>query len=239
MIGVSDLQFTCEKQSVPNHFLAQSPGFTTETANGSLFVSMKDFPAAKPKDAAALILLDDSTGRVLWARRNPNLRFLGGFHSFPGGKVDDTDAFAPIRNCEDLNLRSLLSCAVREAFEEIGVLLVRNGDKLTKGQLVSLHDELISERSSFPEILDFWDLWIDADDFEFAGIWTTPEFSPIRFRTVFFHAKCPPKQKPYAAISELQEVEFIEAERALELWSDSSVLIAPPVLTALAFDSRR
>jgi len=170
---------------------------------------------------------------ILWARRNPALKFLGGFHSFAGGKVDESDVDADIRNCRDNEQKTLLACAAREVFEEIGVLLVRNGDRLTKGQLPILHVDLLSGRSTFAEILNHWGLWIDAGDFTFAGVWTTPEFSRVRFRTTFFVARCPAKQTPYAAISELQDIEFIDPGDALDRWSRSEVLIAPPVLKTL------
>jgi glyoxylase-like metal-dependent hydrolase (beta-lactamase superfamily II)/8-oxo-dGTP pyrophosphatase MutT (NUDIX family) len=158
---------------------------------------------------------------------------LGGFHSFPGGKVDETDPHVDVRNCEDPSTARLIACVARETFEEVGVLIVRNGDRLTVGQIPLLHDDLISGRSTFGEILSLWSLWIDARDFELSSVWTTPEFSPARFRTAFFVAKCPSKQQPYAAITELQEVEFVHSKAALSLWSDSSVLIAPPVHKAL------
>lgn len=188
---------------------------------------------SNPKSAAAVILLNHNKTKVLWARRNPKLKFLGGFHGFTGGKVDNQDAEVEVRNCKNKQQSALIACAVRETFEEIGILLVRNGDKLTKGQRVSLHDDLISGRNSFAEILDLWGLWIDATDFFYMGFWTTPEFSPIRFKTSFFIAVCPPKQEPYQAINELQEIEFIKAEKAVEMWKQSKVLIAPPVLISL------
>ncbi len=188
---------------------------------------------AVPKDASAIILLDQKRRKVLWAKRNPKLKFLGGFHSFPGGKVDSEDSSSDVRNCEKEELRPLLASAVREVFEKVGVLLVRNGDKLTKGQIASLHDELLSERSTFAEILNHWNLWIDAKDFFYAGFWTTPEFSSMRFKTRFFIAVCPSKQQPYRALSELEEPEFIDPELALEIWRRSEVLMAPPVLIAL------
>jgi len=183
-------------------------------------------------EASAVILLDGESKRVLWARRNPKLRFLGGFHGFPGGKVEESDSHSEVRNSDEENVR-YIACAVRELFEEVGVLLVRNGDKLTSGQIVSLHDDLISERNTFAEVLDLWGLWIDAEDFKYTGFWTTPEFSSIRFKTHFFLASCPPKQKPYPAISELQEIEFIDPQKGLDQWANSRVLIAPPVLLSL------
>lgn len=190
---------------------------------------------SEPKDAASLILLSPDRTRVLWARRNPELRFLGGYHSFTGGKLETDDYNCEVRNEPDAEEAALKACAVRETFEEIGVLLVRNGEKLTKGQLRSLHDELISGREQFSSILEHWGLWIDGSDLEDAGIWTTPEFSSIRFRTRFYIATKPEKQEPYRAITELQEIEFTEPSAALDRWRGSEVLLTPPVLFSLSF----
>lgn len=186
---------------------------------------------AEPKDASAVILVKD--GKVLWAQRNPNIKFLGGWHAFAGGKTENIDSEIQVKNSPDKDLQRFIAAAVRELFEETGVLLVRNGDKLTKGQRASLHDDLVSGRSSFKEILDDWGLWIDAEDFRYTGFWTTPQFSPVRFKTRFFIAECPRKQMPYAAISELQNIEFIAPNEALNRWKKSEVLTSPPVLISL------
>jgi endoribonuclease LACTB2 len=188
---------------------------------------------AMPKDASAIILLNQDLSKVLWAQRNPKIPFLGGFHAFPGGKTDAIDAQIEVKNCADQDLEKFIVCAVRELFEEVGVLLVRGGEKLTKGQRASLHDDLISGRSSLKEILADWNLWIDAEDFFYTGHWTTPQFSPVRFKTRFFIAVCPAKQTPYAAITEMQNIEFIAPPDALKHWENSEVLISPPVLISL------
>jgi glyoxylase-like metal-dependent hydrolase (beta-lactamase superfamily II)/8-oxo-dGTP pyrophosphatase MutT (NUDIX family) len=188
---------------------------------------------ATPKDAAAVILLNEAGDRVLWARRNPQIAFLGGWHAFPGGRLEASDALVPVENCADTELGKFIACAAREAFEEVGVLLAKGGGKLTRGQRASLHDDLISGRMTFAEILEHWNLRIDAADFAYTGFWTTPQFSPVRFRTRFFLVACPSKQTPYAAISELENVEFVRPLDALEKWKKSEVLISPPVLLSL------
>jgi ribonuclease/clavin/mitogillin len=184
-----------------------------------------------PRDASAIILVKDDL--VLLAQRNPKLAFLGGWHAFPGGKLDETDSKVEVKNCDDIELQRFIVCAVRELFEEVGVLLVRNGDKLTRGQRASLHDDLISGRNTFGVILNDWGLWIDAEDFRYTGFWTTPQFSPVRFKTRFFMAQCPPKQTPYAAITELQNIEFMKPDEALKLWERGEIIISPPVLISL------
>jgi len=188
---------------------------------------------AQPRDASAVVLLNPDSTEVVWARRNPKLAFLGGWHAFPGGKVEASDAEIKVKNCEDTGLEKFIVAAARECFEEVGVLLARGGEKLTKGQRASLHDDLISGRFSFAEILESWNLWIDARDFSYTGFWTTPPFSAVRFKTRFFLAVCPLRQTPFAAIGELENVEFIEPKAALRRWKKSEVLISPPVLIAL------
>ncbi|HEY0048130.1 MAG TPA: NUDIX domain-containing protein, partial [Pyrinomonadaceae bacterium] len=190
---------------------------------------MKD---AMPKDAAAVILLRENSSEVFLAQRNPKISFLGGFHAFPGGKVDKEDAAIKVRNCADEELAKFIACAVRETFEEVGVLLVRGGDKITKGQRASVLDDLISGRFSFAEILRMWGLWIDAADFRYAGFWTTPKFSPVRFKTRFFLVVCPRKQEP-RVFGEFVEGKFIAPPDALKLWKNSEILISPPVLLTL------
>ena len=190
------------------------------------------FPAV-PRDAAALVVFDWEFENILWARRNDNLKFLGGFHSFPGGKVEEEDSEVEVRNARDPQEARLIACAVRETFEEVGVLLVRNGERLTVGQIPLLHDDLVSGRETFAYILKHWGLWIDASDFHYAGEWTTPEFSPVRFRTSFFAAKCPQKQIPYPAVTELVEVDFWKPDDALRFWEEGKSLMAPPVIEGL------
>lgn len=188
----------------------------------------------EPKDAASLILLSEDRTKVLWARRNPALTFMGGFHSFTGGRLDPDDEHCDVRNEAEPLRKALIACAVRETFEEAGVLIVRNGEKLTQGQRRSLHDDLVSGRDPFSRILELWGLWIDANDFAYAGEWTTPEFSPIRFRTRFFIATMPPRQTAYEAIDELQSFEFVSPSIARQNWRRSRVLMAPPAQFSMA-----
>jgi glyoxylase-like metal-dependent hydrolase (beta-lactamase superfamily II)/8-oxo-dGTP pyrophosphatase MutT (NUDIX family) len=193
-----------------------------------------DKKTIKPRDAAAVVLLKHGTSaenpQICCVKRNANLSFLPGWHAFPGGKLEKSDYETPVENCADEDHAALIVCAAREAFEETGVLLSKGGDKLTRGQRASLHDDLCSGRETFAEILKSWDLWLDTKDFQFVGAWTTPPFSPVRFKTRFFLAVCPPKQTPFAASGELETVEFIRAQDALKKWQNGEMLCAPPIL---------
>lgn len=187
---------------------------------------------AVPKDAAAVILTRENSSEVFLAQRNPKIKFLGGWHAFPGGKVDHEDALIKVENCSEPALEKFIVAAARETFEETGVLLARGGDKITKGQRASLHDDLTSGRFSFAEILETWGLRIDAADFQYAGFWTTPKFSPVRFKTHFFAACCPRKQEPQV-FGEFTSGGFTTPGEALRKWRAGELLISPPVLLSL------
>ncbi|HEX8492957.1 MAG TPA: MBL fold metallo-hydrolase [Pyrinomonadaceae bacterium] len=193
---------------------------------------------ATPKDAAAVILLRDKTAasdpEVFWVRRSLRMAFLGGFHAFPGGQREASDAEVRVANCEDDETAAMIACAARELFEELGVLVARGSETLTKGQRASLLDDLESGRMSFPELLEHYGLHLDASDFTCAGRWVTPPFSPRRFDTWFFMVNCPTKQEPVLKHEgELDAGEWTTAREAYNRWQRSEVLTAPPVLHAL------
>ena len=77
--------------------------------------------AARARPAAAVILWRDGPeGReVFWVRRGDGLRFAGGFHAFPGGRVDEEDARVPVPGFTGEDAAHL-AAACRELFEEAG-----------------------------------------------------------------------------------------------------------------------
>src|SRR5260370_12493846 len=191
-----------------------------------------------PKDAAAVILLrpntDPNNPEVYLVKRSTKLAFVGGFYAFPGGQREASDADVPVNNCDDAERAAMISCAAREIFEEVGVLLARGAETLTVGQRASLLDDLESKRMSWPELLQHYGLQLDASDFTFVGRWVTPPFAPRRFDTWFFLVNCPPKQEPRVTEdSELESGEWIAAGEAHSKWRRSQVIVVPPVLHAL------
>ena len=192
---------------------------------------------AVPRDAAAVILVRETEGesvpQVYWARRGEHLAFLGGFHAFPGGQRDAADAATPVENSPDDETAAMIACAARELFEELGVLVARGAEALTKGQLVSVLDDLASGRMTFPQLLAHYGLQLDARDFAYAGRWVTPPFSPRRFDTWFFLARCPRKQEPRVRTTEFESGEWTLATEAVRRWERAGALVAPPVLHAL------
>jgi glyoxylase-like metal-dependent hydrolase (beta-lactamase superfamily II)/8-oxo-dGTP pyrophosphatase MutT (NUDIX family) len=190
-----------------------------------------------PKDAAAIILLrqgtDPQNPEIYWVKRSEKLAFLGGYHAFPGGQIDAGDADVDVRNSPDAVTSAMISGASRELFEELGVLVARGGETLTKGQRVSLLDDLESGRMSWPALLQHYELYLDANDFTYVGRWVTPPFNARRFDTWFFLVSCPGKQEPYLTAGELADGEWITARDAYNRWLGDQVVAVPPTLHAL------
>jgi glyoxylase-like metal-dependent hydrolase (beta-lactamase superfamily II)/8-oxo-dGTP pyrophosphatase MutT (NUDIX family) len=190
-----------------------------------------------PKDAAAVILVGQGTDpqnpEIYWVKRSEKLAFLGGYHAFPGGQIDAGDAEVDVRNSPDAVTSAMISGAARELFEELGVLAARGGDTLTKGQLVSLLDDLESGRMPWPALLKHYELYLDANDFTYVGRWVTPPFNARRFDTWFFLVNCPSKQEPYLTAGELEDGEWITAQDAYNRWLRDDVVAVPPTLHAL------
>jgi ribonuclease/clavin/mitogillin len=161
------------------------------------------------------------------------MAFLGGFQAFPGGQREESDSVVPVDGCDDPERATMIACAVRELFEELGVLIARGVDALTSGQRASLLDDFESGRMTFAEMLAHYGLRLEADDFTFVGRWVTPPFSPRRFDTWFFLAGCPAKQVPEIRSVEFAEGGWITARDAFESWRRSEILGAPPVIHAV------
>jgi glyoxylase-like metal-dependent hydrolase (beta-lactamase superfamily II)/8-oxo-dGTP pyrophosphatase MutT (NUDIX family) len=190
---------------------------------------------AVPKDAAAVVLVREDGGEaeLFWARRGERLSFQGGFYAFPGGQRDAEDALVAVGSCDDAERAAMIACAARELFEETGVLLARGADSLTRGQLASVLDDFTSGRMTFAQLLSHYDLKLDARDFQTVGRWVTPPFSPRRFDTWFFMARCPRKQEPRLLTAEFDAGGWTSARAALDRWHASEIVAAPPVMHAV------
>src|SRR5262245_65242594 len=117
---------------------------------------------------------------------------MGGFVAFPGGKTHDADA--PLVD-ESSGVSLQLLGAVRELFEETGVLLARCEDgsfPASSDELSRLRNDLLEGRITFHDLLGRQRLRLDPRDLTPAGHLVTPPFAPVRFDTAFYVANLPP-----------------------------------------------
>jgi 8-oxo-dGTP pyrophosphatase MutT (NUDIX family) len=171
-------------------------------------------PAAEPKLAATILLLREAAGgfEVHMVRRVPTMPFAPGMYAFPGGTVDPRDAGAEIgwagpdaswwatRLGQPADVAEAVVCAaVREVFEESGVLLAgRTGADVVGDVSGDDWEEqraaLVARDLGFAEFLRARALVLRADLLAPWARWITPEFEPRRYDTYFFLARLPEGQ---------------------------------------------
>jgi len=159
-----------------------------------------------PKLAATVLLLRpaDSGFEIYSVRRVPTMPFAPGMYAFPGGSVDPRDVGAdiawtgpsPARWAERLGqpepqARAVVCAAVREVFEETGVLLASvDGTEDFEAERAALVDR----RLGFADFLNSHGLSLSSELLSPWSRWITPEFEPRRYDTYFFLALLPSGQ---------------------------------------------
>ncbi len=173
------------------------------------------------RDAATVMLVRDTDAgmEVFMLRRNLNSDFVGGAYVFPGGAVDEADRHEDLerlcRGLSDDGASQRLDvasgglafwvAAVRECFEEAGVLLaLRDGeDELISFADPEIHQRFVAHRAAVDagdrrlvEICEMEHLTLACDRIHYFSHWITPEGPPRRYDTRFFVAAAPAEQVP-------------------------------------------
>jgi 8-oxo-dGTP pyrophosphatase MutT (NUDIX family) len=200
-------------------------------------------PEAAP--AATVVLLRDGPAglEVLLMRRPGTMAFAPGMHVFPGGRVDLVhDARTPVRGTlptgawADPDLAAaLVVAAVRETFEEAGVLLAldRSGRPAVPDDEWS-RDRVASESSGgFPEVLHRRRLHLDADLLVPIAHWITPEVETRRFDTRFLTAALPAGQQVDAHETETDTAHWTTPQAALAEHRAGERPMLPPTVAVL------
>ncbi len=180
-----------------------------------------------------ILLRDPDDPKVFWVKRAKTMAFMAGYHAFPGGQRDAADAETPILNAEDLPDAAMRVTAIREVFEETGVLIARGVEKLSAERLAAMREELSVGKASFKELLEREGLALDASLLVEAPRWVTPETSPRRYNTRFFTAWLPEGQETEIIPGELEAGEWLRPKEALRKWIDGECVIVTPIFTAI------
>lgn len=209
------------------------------------------------RDAATVLLVRDGQRgmQVFMLRRSLNSVFVGGAYVFPGGAVDEADRHAHLEAiCDgrtDADASALLEidsgglaywvAAVRECFEEAGVLLAHAGD----GHVISFADPAVAERfrlhrkavdsgdQRLIEVCQAEGLHIAADQIHYFSHWITPRGAPRRYDTRFFVAAAPPEQEPLHDDRETIANIWVRPQDALERERSGELEMIFPTIKSL------
>lgn len=196
--------------------------------------------------ASTVVLIRPSHTRfeVFLVKRHDNVAFMGGAHVFPGGRVDEADRIErPERVCDgvaevvarmpDLAVADAVGhhvAAIRELFEEAGVLLARPA---AAHRLRGVRHQLASAALTLEELAQRERLRLALDDLVVFAHWVTPEIEIKRFDTRFFVACLPHNADAVHDEGETTHSEWIDPEDAIERCRRDEIALPPPTWTTL------
>ena len=197
------------------------------------------YPQRKPADlrhaATVLLLRDGDQGiEVLMTRRSMTASFAPGAYVFPGGGIDALDAAAHAHSTRrstqsDLHLTQAIA-AIRESFEELGVLLARHAD----GSHVTTADiAALDRKAPFAAQCNARGLTLAGADVFVLAHWVTDRDLPRRFDVPFLVARMPEGQEPVADEAEQFEPEWIRPADALTRHAAGKFFIIFPTIRTL------
>ena len=192
--------------------------------------------AAPLRPAATVLLLRDTPQgpQVLMTRRSMTASFAPGAYVFPGGGIDKTDALAhPIAKRRPTQHDLLLTeaiAAIRESFEELGILLAYDA----QGQLVRSADFTdLSRHASLTEQCQARGWTLAADQVYCLAHWITDRDLPRRFDVPFLIARMPDGQEPVADEQEQFEPTWVSPAEALARHAAGDFFMIFPTIRTL------
>ncbi|MGV9252637.1 NUDIX hydrolase [Streptomyces sp. NPDC003697] len=206
-----------------------------------------------PRRAATVMLLKDTgAGPVVhMLRRRASMAFAGGAYAYPGGGVDPRDDDHQIRwagptrawwaerlGVDESGAQAIVCAAVRETYEEAGVLLAGPTPDSVVGDTTGADWEadrasLVAREMSFAEFLDRRGLALRSDLLGPWARWITPEFESRRYDTWFFVAALPEGQRTRNASTEADRTVWIRPEDAAASYDEGELLMMPPTIATL------
>jgi 8-oxo-dGTP pyrophosphatase MutT (NUDIX family) len=207
------------------------------------------------KHAATVILLRRANNRgfeVFLTRRPNDMAFLGGMYVFPGGNVRKEDCAASvIQRCHGLSAmeaRRILDAqltpslaighwiaAVRELYEEAGVLLARrdDGKPLRIEPLKPQRQALLTNSLRFDVLLQTNGLVCDLSRLLYFSRWETPRRFSVRFDTRFYVAALPDGQTPDPNPREVENTTWLSPDQGLTLFNRKELPMIFPTYACL------
>ncbi|WP_333775991.1 NUDIX hydrolase [Streptomyces sp. IBSBF 3136] len=209
-------------------------------------------PVSPRRAATVLLLKDTAAGPVVhMLRRRASMAFAGGAYAYPGGGVDPRDDDLHVRwagptrawwadrlGVDESGAQAIVCAAVRETYEEAGVLLAGPDAGSVVGDTTGDDWEadraaLVARELSFAEFLDRRGLVLRSDLLGAWTRWITPEFEARRYDTWFFVAALPEGQRTRNASTEADRTVWIRPEEAAAGYDRGELLMMPPTIATL------
>lgn len=208
-----------------------------------------------PRRAATVVLLRDGIRgpEAFLVRRAASMAFASGMYAFPGGAVDPRDGeVSPgwrgpsaaewgrlLGLGSEAEARAVVCAAVRETFEEAGVLLAGTADGAAVRDVSgdawgAARLSLVGHRVALAHLLADRDLVVRSDLLRGRARWITPEFEPRRYDAFFFVAEVPAGQTAREVGGEADRTVWLRPEDAVSGYDSGAMAMLPPTVSMLA-----
>lgn len=209
--------------------------------------------APEPRLAATVMFVRDGAEgvEVFMLRRVATMAFAPRMMVFPGGGVDARDAeaelpwagpapaeWARLLRVDEARARELVAAAVREVFEECGVLLAGPSADSVVEDVDDDHwreqrRRLLDREASLSEVLLEHGLVLRSDLLGYRAHWVTPVFEARRYDTRFFTAAVPAGHRADDRTTEADLAAWVRPAELLDAWSRGEALMLPPTVVAV------
>lgn len=230
------------------------------------FMETIEDPPERPAPAvpaATIVLIRDvsDTGagveggggvEVLLMRRHGRSGFVPGAWVFPGGRVDPADSAPPLYQritglpSEPVPESAFWTAALREVFEETGVLLARDADggwapdTASDSSMEAHRSGLMADEVTLMDVLEERGLTLDAEVMVHVAHWVTPVVESRRYDTHFFAAALPSDRIATPDPREMTEAAWLTPHDALERFERGEMpMVFPTVRTLQALGEYR
>lgn len=221
--------------------------------HATAFVRDPGTAPATPRRAATVALVRDGDegAETYLLRRVATMAFAARMHVFPGGGVDPRDSdervpwagptvedWALVLGVGAADAAGLVCAAVRELFEECGVLLAGPGPDAVVGDLSAEQWEddrlaLLDRSLALSQLLERRGLVLRSDLLRAWSRWCTPAFEPRRYDTWFFVARLPQGQLARDVGGEADHAAWVPVRAAVEGHERGDVALMPPTVVTL------
>ncbi|HKP75123.1 MAG TPA: hypothetical protein VJT67_06235 [Longimicrobiaceae bacterium] len=237
----------------PNTFVipaeALPPGFAEKVEDPALI-------PAPPRPAATVVLLRDADGglEALLLRRHRRSGFAADAWVFPGGVVDQADRSGEVADRLDgpsaaewarrlglddpAEALGYVTAAIREAFEETGILLAR-ADRVGDPRAHATESLEVARRALLNEVVSLRDVAVSnglrlaGDELIYVGHWITPLPEPRRYDTRFFAARVPNDAVCQVHDAEMTDHAWLRPTAAVERFRAGELRLLPPTVHTL------
>lgn len=209
---------------------------------GDVFIVMVNEMELKPiRLAATLVVCRDSERglEVYLLKRSSRAQFMANVMVYPGGGLEPQDEVlsSEVGGTRGLwsaaPMRALALAALRETFEESGLLCAHFASSPALETLRSVRHQVLEGTTTFAEVLASLEATLSLDSLWYFARWVTPNWETKRYDTYFFITRAPEAQEARSDERETERGAWYTPADAIAAYDRGELILSPPTWATL------